>query len=391
MKQKNLIQKWHHLPLFLVFVFLLNFKNAETVIIKSYLVNKYSKEGKNSLMINPVNLSEKSSGTFSEWNKSSTGQIIAKVDITNGPEKGNTYWTMIDPANLPFELSEKDKTSINFESLSKIKNFKLTTALPAIEDPINAAMKANVTLLTTANDPKENCDKIEAPSIMSRITDIFKAPDLTPEITEKIKKVQDIAEKHMDMPEMKVIPDSMLAKVECLLITNSTKISLSIGGRKDSGVATCRVGFPKVTDTWSAPLFIHIVGASFGVQAGVGKVENVTYLDKATLLSMIEKGGTMGGEIGGAIGSEGRSINREAEANIENQDLNIGDSSFNSYSRSKGAFLGASLTYNYLLMDSDVNEYLYKKMTPSEILNQPGNKAPALVSDLSQVLKRFSK
>ncbi len=63
----------------------------------------------------------------------------------------------------------------------------------------------------------------------------------------------------------KGIPLDIAAKATCVaVVPGFKKGAFLVGGQYGQGVATCRTG----KGTWSAPVFIQMTGASFGLQAG---------------------------------------------------------------------------------------------------------------------------
>ena len=62
----------------------------------------------------------------------------------------------------------------------------------------------------------------------------------------------------------KGIPLDIAAKAHCVLVVPGFKKgAFLVGAQYGQGVATCRTG-----TGWSAPVFIQLTGASFGLQAG---------------------------------------------------------------------------------------------------------------------------
>ena len=93
----------------------------------------------------------------------------------------------------------------------------------------------------------------------------------------------------------------------------------------------------------------------------------------------------LGGEAGVAAGPYGR----EAAAST-NPTLDAG---ILSYSRSKGAFIGAAIKGAVINPDNDLNQAIYGKKA-SELLSDrasmPMNKMPAVVRIVPQTLARYS-
>lgn len=105
-----------------------------------------------------------------------------------------------------------------------------------------------------------------------------------------------------------------------------------MGGQYGQGVVTCRTGHG-----WSAPAFIQLTGASFGLQIGGESTDlvlvGVTHDAAERLLNDKLK---LGGDIAVAAGPVGRS------SQVSTTEL--GNAGFLSYSRNKGVFAGIKLS-----------------------------------------------
>ena len=149
----------------------------------------------------------------------------------------------------------------------------------------------------------------------------------------------------------KRIPKELLEKAECIgVFPKVKKGAFVVGGEYGKGVFTCR----KPDGTMSAPAFFSIGGPSVGFQAGGSSTDLV-------LLIMNEKGVdyllkdkfTLGGEAAAAAGPVGRNAQAMTDAMMHAQIL--------SWSRSRGAFLGASLEGMVVNSKEDANLEFYGK------------------------------
>jgi lipid-binding SYLF domain-containing protein len=126
----------------------------------------------------------------------------------------------------------------------------------------------------------------------------------------------------------KGIPLDIAAKAHCVLVVPGFKKgAFLVGAQYGQGVATCRTG-----TGWSAPVFIQLTGASFGLQAGAQSTDLVL------------------------VG-----VNSTTE---------LANAEFLTYSRSKGLFAGVDLTGDEVHQNSsDTREYYGKDIPYKTILS----------------------
>src|ERR1051325_5361195 len=130
----------------------------------------------------------------------------------------------------------------------------------------------------------------------------------------------------------KAIPKELLDTAEAIAVfPDVIKAAFVVGGRGGQGVISRRV-----KGGWSAPAFFNLGGGSFGLQIGAQKTDYVLLImNESGLDGLLKDKFELGGEVGVAAGPVGR----EAAAST-NPRLDAG---ILSYSRSKGAFIGAAL------------------------------------------------
>ena len=178
--------------------------------------------------------------------------------------------------------------------------------------------------------------------------------------------LEDAREKSMDAAEtlreiMKTedhaIPDYLLERAEGIaVIPNTIKGAFGVGGRGGKGLISTRHG-----NEWSAPLFITIGGASFGLQIGAESSDIIlVFTEKKGLASLVEDKVKLGADASVAAGPVGRTA--EAGTNVTL------DSAIYSYSRSKGLFAGVSLDGTVLDIDDSENEDVYGKKVDAEAI-----------------------
>jgi lipid-binding SYLF domain-containing protein len=178
------------------------------------------------------------------------------------------------------------------------------------------------------------------------------------------------------------IPKRILDKAEAVAIfPGVVKAAFIIGGRGGQGLISRRI-----RGGWSEPAFFNLGGGSFGAQIGASKTDYIfLIMNDDGLKGLLEDKFELGGEAGVAAGPYGR----EAAAST-NPTLDAG---ILSYSRSKGAFIGAAIKGAVINPDNDLNQDIYGKKAGqllSETASTPMNKMPAVVRIVPQTLARYS-
>jgi lipid-binding SYLF domain-containing protein len=199
---------------------------------------------------------------------------------------------------------------------------------------------------------------------------------------ERVKKAAQAFTEIMSVPE-KGIPKTILEKSEAIAVIPGTiKGGLGIGGHHGKGILSVR---NRETGTWSNPAFLTLTGGSFGAQIGAQKTDYVLLImNESGLDGLLKDKFELGGEAGIAAGPVGR----EAAAST-NPRLDAG---ILSYSRSKGAFIGAALKGAVISPDNDLNEAVYGKKA-DDLLKGPGmalGQMPAAVRIFPRTLVRYS-
>ncbi|HEV2705610.1 MAG TPA: lipid-binding SYLF domain-containing protein [Pyrinomonadaceae bacterium] len=180
----------------------------------------------------------------------------------------------------------------------------------------------------------------------------------------------------MRTPE-RAIPKELLEKAEAVAVFPGVlKAAFIVGGRKGQGVITRRTA-----NGWSAPAFYNVGGGSVGLQVGGSKTDFVLLImNEEGLKGLLEDKFEIGGEASIAAGPVGRTAGASTNATL--------DAGILTYSRSRGAFIGASLKGVAITPDNDLNESYYGK-TASEVLSS-GLRAPTLVRSFPLAVSRYS-
>jgi len=151
------------------------------------------------------------------------------------------------------------------------------------------------------------------------------------------------------MLDSKSIPADVVAKADCVIVLPSVKkFAVGIGGTGGRGPMICRGG-QNFAGKWSAPAMYSVGGASAGLQLGGTATDYVLLLMSQTAVDKVLAGKVKVGTDVTAAAGPGASAPTKSGADVL------------TYSRTKGAFAGVSLSGATLDPDSDANKRLYGK------------------------------
>ncbi len=163
------------------------------------------------------------------------------------------------------------------------------------------------------------------------------------------------------------------------IIPDMFKMSFIFGARFGRGVLVVR----QPDGTWSNPVFIHLLGGSFGAQAGAQSTDLVLVFQSHKGLDRFLKGKgklTLGVDAGVAAGPAGKRFEASTDAGLQAEIL--------SYSNTQGIFAGVSAEGGTLQIDGKSNTLYYNRpVSPGAILaiNSPLT-VPASTVSLQQLL-----
>jgi lipid-binding SYLF domain-containing protein/osmotically-inducible protein OsmY len=182
----------------------------------------------------------------------------------------------------------------------------------------------------------------------------------------------------MDKPD-KSIPRELLERAEAVAVFPSVLgAAFIVGGSGGEGLISRRTA-----TGWSAPAFFKIGGGSVGFQIGAEKTDVILLImNDGGLKGLLEDKFEFGGEAGVAAGPIGRKASATTNATL--------DAGILSYSRTKGAFVGAALKGGVLSPDNNKNRALYGKTSKEILLAESPVPTPDAVADFPQTLNRFS-
>ena len=167
--------------------------------------------------------------------------------------------------------------------------------------------------------------------ILSGLGGFAAAQSVDSKITDRIEAAHAVLHELMGTPD-KGIPLDIAAKAQCVVVVPSFKKgAFLVGAEYGQGLATCRT-----ESGWSAPVFIQMTGASFGLQAG-GQATDLVLVGTThkSLQDLLKDKIKLGGDIAASAGPVGR--------NSQAATTELASAEFLTYSRSKGLFAGIDL------------------------------------------------
>jgi len=199
---------------------------------------------------------------------------------------------------------------------------------------------------------------------------------------EDAREATKVFRKIMSVPD-RAIPQELLEKAEAIgVFPNVVKAGFIVGGRGGDGVVARRT-----SNGWSAPVFYNIGGASFGAQIGAKKTDYIMlFMNEGALRELLDDNLAFEGNVSFAAGPIGRTLGAATNATL--------DSGILIWSRSKGAFIGASIGGAVLTADNSKNQAFYN-MRAGDVLEKPESVSLTNVSvDLrgfNDIVKMYAK
>jgi lipid-binding SYLF domain-containing protein len=166
--------------------------------------------------------------------------------------------------------------------------------------------------------------------------------------TDRVQTAATVLSQIMSAPD-RAIPDGIMSGAKCIaIIPSSLKASFIFGANYGKGVATCRTDHG-----WSAPVFFRLTGGSFGFQAG-GQASDLVLIIRTAdgMQHLLQSKFKLGADASAAAGPVGRDAQAMTDLTLRAQVL--------TYSRSRGLFLGVSLSGGVIRQDDGDTRAFYQ-------------------------------
>lgn len=175
------------------------------------------------------------------------------------------------------------------------------------------------------------------------------------------------------------IPRDLVHAAQCIASLHVIKAGFIWGGRGGHGVVSCR----NSSNEWSAPVFVDIAAASWGLQIGVEVVDlTLVFTNRDAQRSFDHGNLTLDAAGGLTVGPVGRDLSGGTNFKLVD--------TIYSYSRARGLYVGADIEGSYLTPDSDYNSLVYGTETPAEIFTGATTNTPTIVQPYVDALNRYS-
>jgi lipid-binding SYLF domain-containing protein len=199
--------------------------------------------------------------------------------------------------------------------------------------------------------------------------------------TERLENAAEVINEIMKTPEQG-IPHDLLNKAVCVgVIPSQKKFALGLGGSFGRGALVCRRGG---NGAWGAPSMFTVGGASAGFQIGGQATDYVLLvMNGKGAEKLLQSKAKLGADASVAGGPVGRTAEGATDLQLHAEIL--------TYSRSRGAFAGVSLSGQVLKQDNDANQRLYgRELKAQEILFKGAVPVPAAAKPLDAALTKYS-
>ena len=204
---------------------------------------------------------------------------------------------------------------------------------------------------------------IQTLCVLTSLSTIAFAADMQ-KLDNRIDAAHAVLHELMDTPD-KGIPDDIAAKATCVAVIPSLKKgAFVVGGEYGQGVLSCRTAHG-----WSAPVFVQITGAIFGLQAG-GQATDLVLVatNRDGFQRLLKDKVKLGGDAAVAAGPVGR----DTQAST----TELANAAFLSYSRTRGVFAGVDLTGDVVNQNQDDTRTYYGKDLSYETILTGGVPVP---------------
>ncbi len=182
---------------------------------------------------------------------------------------------------------------------------------------------------------------VVATSVLLAGSAVYSDASAREDAVKRLQASAEVLQQIMDTPD-KGIPEEVLNSAKCVVVVpHLMKGGFVVGAKHGRGVASCRTP----DKGWSAPAFVSVGGGSFGFQIGIEGVDLVMLvMNDQGLQHLLSSKFQVSGE-----GSAAAGPGTDWKMNTE----------LRTYSRSKGAFAGATIEGAVIEKDEDATKAVY--------------------------------
>lgn len=171
------------------------------------------------------------------------------------------------------------------------------------------------------------------------------------DLNSRLAVSESVLKQSLDMPDSR-IPKDLLQRCRGIAIFPGVlNFGALVGISYGSGVVLRR---DENTGVWSHPVFFNIRQGSLGVQMGAQSIDLILLMmSEKTIQKLLEEKVSLGLDVSVSAGPVGREIGADTNWSL--------DSGILSYSKTKGLFMGVSLSGSILEPDNKSNEKYHGK------------------------------
>lgn len=167
------------------------------------------------------------------------------------------------------------------------------------------------------------------------------------EAVTRVESCEAILQEFQSRPETR-IPANVLQRAKALIILNQFRAGFFFGIKDGYGVIMVR----RADNSWSVPVLLRAGEASFGLQVGANSVETIYVVTDASIPKVLFKERFN-------IGADAKAVIGPHEASKERYNEELLRAPLLAYTRTVGAFVGASVKAGYISRDDETNMLLY--------------------------------
>ena len=195
----------------------------------------------------------------------------------------------------------------------------------------------------------------------------------------RIRNSQEVFHELMQTPDH-AIPHELLESAKCIaIIPGEKKAAYIVGGHYGRGVAMCRT-----TNGWSGPVFLKVIGGSFGLQIGGSSTDVVmVFRNREGLQKLLSDKFKIGADATAAAGPVGRDAAAATDLEMHAEIL--------TYSRSRGVFAGVSLDGSVVEPDHRADQALYGTRVDREDILNGKVSVPEPARELVAEIRRYTE
>jgi lipid-binding SYLF domain-containing protein len=211
-------------------------------------------------------------------------------------------------------------------------------------------------------------------------TGVASAADDAGKVDARLSAAHAVLHELMATPD-KGVPLDIAAKAQCVAVIPAFKKgAFLIGAQYGQGVVTCRTGHG-----WSAPAFIQLTGASFGLQLGGQDTDLVIVgINHRSFDDLLKDKLKLGGDVAASAGPVGR----DSQAGT----TDLANAEFLTYSRSRGLFAGVDLTGDVVNQNkNDMKAFYGHDVTYQQVLSGAVPPPPAAAQFETAVSQMFHR